>query len=193
MLSNRAYLRLAFDGLHEDLLRVLRYVEPADENLRTFSHEIWSLYVRTCMELEALFKQVATVRNHASILQKNNPTIRDYRLLEADLGLERRQVGMHFWRPQPKYIEPFASWSSSDPAVAWYSSYNKVKHDREQHFDLATLENMVAAFCGLFQVVSQTNILPTSQEWEHFVRTTPGGLREAVFPRYRLSVVDCRT
>jgi hypothetical protein len=192
MLCNRGHFRLSFDGLHQDLLRGLRYVEPVDDNLYTYSHEIWSLYMRTCVELEALFKGVAAVLGRAAVLQKDRPTILDYRLLEADLGLERRQIGMHFWRPQPKYIEPFASWSTNKPPVAWYSTYNKVKHNREEHFHLANFGNLTSAFCGLFQVVIQTNILPTSRECDHLVTTTSTGLNEAVFPRYQLSQRDHR-
>lgn len=190
MLSGHAHLRFAFDALHEDFLHLLRYVEPAEENLPTFSNEIWSLYVRTCMEIETLFRQVAVVRDHAGVLRKDKPTIMDYRLLEKELGLEQRQIGMLFWRPQVKYVEPFASWSINTPPVAWYSTYHKVKHDREQNFKLANFGNLLLAFCGLFQVVIQTNVLPTSREADHFVITTSSGLQEAVFPRYRLSQLD---
>ena len=92
MLSNRGHLRLAFETLHEDLLHILRFVEPCIDNEGTYSHEIWSLYVRTCMELETVFKQVAIVRGHKTLAAKKQPTILDYRALESELGLEHRTV-----------------------------------------------------------------------------------------------------
>lgn len=192
MLSNLGYLRLSFDMIHRDVYALMEYVEPCDDNLATYSHAIYTLFIRCCTEIEAIFKQVARIGNYTSITNKSRPTILDYRQMEVmHLGFEDRVIGVHFWRSHIKYFEPFKDWTRSTPPVAWYQAYNQVKHDREANFAQANLENLMLAFCGLFQAVIQTNILPTSEKWDHYVDYSSGS-SEAVFPKYQLSQQDRR-
>lgn len=99
------------------------------------------------------------------------------------LGFENRLIRVHFWRPQVKYFEPFKDWTRSTPPIAWYQAYNQVKHNRQANFSQANFENLMLAFCGLFQAAIQTSILPLSERWDHYVIDT-NGFPEAVFPRY---------
>jgi hypothetical protein len=113
--------------------------------------------------------------------------------MENDLGFEQRLIGLHFWRPAVKYVEPFKDWTTSNPPVSWYSAYHRVKHDREANFAEANFGNLILAYSGLFQAVIQTNILPTENAWDHVVVQTISNKSEAVFPKYQLSQIDGRS
>lgn len=47
-------------------------------------------------------------------------------------------------------IRPFAAWSSQNPtqSLPWYDAYNKTKHDRELHFQEASLLRCIEAVCA---------------------------------------------
>jgi len=51
------YVR-AFMIIQNDLQKLFEYVEPADENLGTYSYRIHELFMRSCIELEANFKAI---------------------------------------------------------------------------------------------------------------------------------------
>jgi len=40
---------------------------------------------------------------------------------------------------------PFVGWSDTQPtqSLEWYNAYNKVKHNRDENFNLATVENCI--------------------------------------------------
>ena len=67
-MSPEHYTR-AFIIIQGDLLKLFEYIEPADENLSTYSYRIHALLMRACIEVEAIFK---------AILKENifNPTDR---------------------------------------------------------------------------------------------------------------------
>lgn len=57
----------------------------------------------------------------------------------------------------PYVCKPFENWDSTQPtkSLKWYDAYNKVKHNKNQNYDKATLENClnaVAAVIILFSV-----------------------------------------
>ena len=55
--SPEHYVR-AFLLLQKDLQTLFEYVEPSDQNLKTYSFRIHELFMRSCIELEANFKAI---------------------------------------------------------------------------------------------------------------------------------------
>jgi hypothetical protein len=122
----------SFRLLVDDLKEVCAFVEPTDANLNTFSHRIYELLLRACTEFESASKQTLVSVGYSKPVSEMN--IYDYRTLEQHLKLEQFEVGLLFWQPAPSYVRPFASWSTAQPPLSWYSDYNKVKHNRNTEF-----------------------------------------------------------
>lgn len=55
--SPEHYVR-AFLLIQKDLENLFEYVEPADDNLDTYSFRIHELFLRSCIEIEANFKAI---------------------------------------------------------------------------------------------------------------------------------------
>lgn len=74
----------------------------------------------------------------------------DYVKLADVLKLREYAIRLPFY-PWLDLIRPFAGWSPSPTPtkdLGWYNSYQAVKHDRENHFNRATLLNALQAVCG---------------------------------------------
>lgn len=106
----------SFGLLVEDLQRLLQFVEPSDANLATYSHRSYELILRTCTEWESLCKEVLCAINPTLKPAKMN--VRDYRALELEthFKLEPLSVGLLFWSPTPRYVNPFSGWKTRDSA-----------------------------------------------------------------------------
>lgn len=62
---------------------------------------------------------------------------------------------IHYKITIPRYgltLTPWIDWAASSPPK-WWSDHNKVKHHRDQHFDLATLKNCINAVAALMVTV----------------------------------------
>jgi hypothetical protein len=52
----------------------------------------------------------------------------------------------------PRYklsFKPWETWSASSSPDWWSKGYNKIKHERDQHFCKANLHNAILSTCGL--------------------------------------------
>jgi len=72
---------------------------------------------------------------------------------EAEEHLELDAAFSIFLTPEVTFLNPFSSWKTKVPA--WWSAYNRLKHDRLNHYSAATYENTVFALCALHQVVAR--------------------------------------
>jgi len=141
----------AFLSIQADLLTLMDFVEPADANLRTYSHKIHQLLVRTCIEVEANLTAILKENGYA---EARGWTMKDYRLVEHSHRLSSFQVRVPIWRGTSGARSPFSAWSQPQGALAWYQHYNKAKHDRHESFHLATFEALIDAVAGLVVVPS---------------------------------------
>jgi hypothetical protein len=155
-LKRQEYLPV-FKLLISDFQRICQFIEPTDDNLKTYSHRIYELFLRSCTEFESIAKDsLASV----SYSKTKNLNINDYVHLESYLGLERFEVGMLLWRPNRRFTKPFDKWTTNSPKLIWYQNYNQVKHNRNNDFQKSNLENLVLAISGLFVLMAQTSLLP---------------------------------
>ncbi len=140
----RHYIR-AFAIIQKDLLNLFEYVEPSDQNLKTYSFRIHELLIRTCIEVEA---------NCSAILRENIYTkeghlkMKDYRIIDKTHRLSSYKVALPIWNGKGNVRTPFKQWETGD-ILDWYDAYNKSKHNRHDNFKFATLDNLLDAVGGL--------------------------------------------
>lgn len=134
--------------LIEKLDEVLLYIEPSQIGLRTYSHKCRELLILACTEVENLWAQYMR-------LASANPagrtfTTNDYVRLLIPLHLRDYLISCKLIS-NTYSVNPFSQWSASSPtqSLPWYSAYNKTKHDREQYFSEATLENCIHAIAAV--------------------------------------------
>ena len=141
--------RRSFRVCYGDLQRCLHFIEPHDDNLPAFSHRTFELLLRLSTEFEAACKASAQARNCPLPKQSN---IADFRDFLIPLGIVECEIVFTAWNPEPHTFAPFRGWSPDTP-LAWYQSYNRVKHDRMAQFHEASLGNVCLAFSALFSVL----------------------------------------
>jgi len=79
--SPEQYIR-AYLLIQKDLLNLFDYIEPSDNNQKTYSFRIHELLIRTCIEIEANFK---------AILRENGLTVIDFKYTDyLKLNLSHR-------------------------------------------------------------------------------------------------------
>jgi len=133
-------------ALINQLQEICQVVHPLGNNLKTFGHEIRNVLILASTEVEAHWKSV--LKAHG--VEGRNTT--DYVKLAPALKLPDFAVDFP-WYPWMDAIKPFKNWIHSvSPTqnLAWYDSYNRVKHDRESNFAEATLECAFQAISGCF-------------------------------------------
>jgi hypothetical protein len=149
------YIR-AFEIIQKDLLAIFESVEPADQNLPTYSFRMHELLMRTCIELEANFKAILAANTYS---KTGNLNITDYYKIDVSHYLSEYEVRLPYWTGTRSVWKPFDEWranaASATPwSLAWYSAYNAAKHDRAGALSQANLENLLYAITGLEVVLS---------------------------------------
>jgi hypothetical protein len=137
-----------FLALEADLARVSRYVEFCQANLGVFSIELAHLLLSAASEVEVMAKCVCkqlqpsarpdNINKYRSILHSAVRTGKINDLTGIQVAIPR--YGMTF--------TPWENWfAPKNPD--WWKSYNNVKHQRDAHFNEATLQHAVNAVAGL--------------------------------------------
>lgn len=137
-----------FIALEKDLETVSRYVEFSKQNLDVYSIELAHLLFAAASEVEVIAKLLC---------RRFNPTARcksinDYRpILLAELpDLPTTEILINRYGLS---FKPWDNWSnSSNNNPLWWHSYNEVKHQRDTHFNKATLKNVLNALGALLVI-----------------------------------------
>ena len=110
--------------LEDKFIQTFQFVEPNEENFKTFSNEFVLLIQSIGVELDLVFKQFCeldldkryTINNYyANVIQKF-PDICDNDIGVKDLGFQ---------------IKPFYGWEKDAPSksLQWWEAYNCIKHN----------------------------------------------------------------
>ena len=140
-----SFVVTTFRSLEEQLISCMEYIPYLDQNLQVASPRLVPLLMDACSLIESIFRhtqgntQRGGLRSYATIL-------------EGRLGLEEATT-LLLISPM-KLLRPFAGWTSSVPP--WWDAYNRLKHDRIQNSNAATLGYSVAALAGLHQVLARS-------------------------------------
>lgn len=132
-----------FLALERDMEAVARYVEFDESNFSTYSIELGMLLFAAASEVDVIAKLLCEYIDPAA--QRNN--IRDYKavLRPAMPHLPDAKIFV------PRYgltLNPWLNWRGPQNPQ-WWLAYNKVKHERNIHFNQATLKNALNALGAL--------------------------------------------
>lgn len=164
--NDRLELCRSYLLIENDLRNLLEYIEPADINLKSFSHRTYELFLRACTEMEMNCKGILSANGYVRT-SRGNMNIEDYYKIDQATKISEYQIIFKSWRSGRKVFQPFKEWrnpaNQSQPHVlSWYQSYNDVKHNRHNNFEEANFENVLNAtasvLCLLF---SQFNLHST--------------------------------
>ena len=152
------YIR-AFLMIQSDLIKLFEFIEPADENIKTFSFRIHSLFMRTCIEIEANFKAILqeniyTPKDKKGKKRKESAwNISDYKLIDKTHHLSSYTIELPIWNGSKNKFNPFSDWRENK-SLFWYKAYNQSKHDRQNNFKKANFENLMNAVSALLILLS---------------------------------------
>jgi hypothetical protein len=136
-----------FLALEEDLDRLSRYVDLADGNDSTYSIEIARLFLAASSEVDVVLKQLARKINSSSKADNINKYYTDISIHYTNF--------IKFEVLLPRYglsLKPWINWSANT-SPCWWQDHNKVKHERNKHFNKANLKNCLNSVAGLFVAV----------------------------------------
>ena len=143
----------AFLMLQADLQELFTFIEPADQNLETYSHRIQQLLTRCCIEVEANLTAILLENKYPKT--SRDLTMKDYKLVEFSHRLSLYRIRIPGWIGSKNIRTPFAAWGGATQcSLTWYQAYNQAKHDRHAHFHLATFDVLLEAICGLAVLLS---------------------------------------
>ena len=133
-----------------DLYKVFEYIEPCDDNLATYSHRIFELFLRCATEFETNCKGVLLANSYKVPAKDMN--VKDFYKLEKVMKLSEYEIICDQWT-SPHRFRPFEDWRKGFQ-LTWYQSYNQVKHNRSSSFALANFGNLMMSICGLVVVLA---------------------------------------
>lgn len=140
----------AMQLLDVEIQRVFDYVEPTDQNLHCFSHELYALFLRACTEFESNAKGVLSANDYQP--KNDHWTIGDYSKLNKAMKLSEYEVRVLPWHGERSIVKPFSGWDSGN-TLPWYQDYNTVTHSRSAKFACASVENTILAVTGVLALL----------------------------------------
>lgn len=152
-----------FLALEKDLENVSRFIEFSDDNLSTYSIELTHILLSASSEVDVIMKQICSLLDSS----QSADNINNYRtLIQLHLSLIINQevsvdrFGILF--------KPWENWNGTQNPN-WWRSYNNVKHQRNNHFKEANLQNTINAVGALLLTVTHYYKLAFSKEVGHDV------------------------
>jgi len=148
--TERAAAIVQIVSLTDWLSRCLVVVESDPRNMQVFGNEFRNILILASTEFEAQAKGVLRANYYTSSRNDGRWTTADFVKLEPALRLADYIIDFPRF-PQLPMQRPFEGWTTDQPtsSLGWYDAYNQVKHDRERHFEKASLSNALAAVSGV--------------------------------------------
>ncbi len=150
-----------FLALERDLETASRYIEFSEQNFQTYSIELAHLLLAAASEVDVVSKLVCSQMVEGA----NAQNINDYRVIIMDTYPEIAELPISV----PRYGLTFKPWENwgNNRNPNWWRSYNDVKHERNEHYNQATLQNALNAIGALLILVHrfyQTELSPHAGE-----------------------------
>lgn len=137
-----------FLALENDLENVARYIEFSESNFTTYSIELAHLLFAASSEVDVIAKLLCKKLSP----QKKVENINDYRIILVEKLPDLVQFQVFI----PRYgltMTPWDNWTNTENEYPlWWRNYNQVKHQRDTHFDKATLKNALNSMAALLIV-----------------------------------------
>ena len=134
-----------FIALENDLINISRYIELAEDNFSTYSIELEKLLFSACSEFEVISKELALLMtgNKPDNIEKIHSFLAKHLHDIFSLVVRIDRYGIK--------LQPFEDWSKNEAytPLPWWTSYNKVKHQRTEHYSKANLNNVLNSLAAL--------------------------------------------
>jgi hypothetical protein len=158
-----------FLALERDLESTSRYVEFSTENLETYSIEFAHLLLSSASEIDTIAKCICAILDPTVKTDNINKYRKVIKTAEESQKAADIFGTKHELHPLPDNLKhrlseikvfiprygiqciPWKSWAV-DKNPDWWTHYNNVKHERNKHFNKATLRNVVNALAGLLAI-----------------------------------------
>lgn len=126
--------------LIQKLQEILLFIEPSEDGLKAYSHKIRELLFLACSDLESTLKKYNFGKNER---------MQDYIEILKFVDLTKYKISLVGYA-KPYKCCPFKNWNKdkATQSLPWYDAYNKIKHNREENFNFATLENCINAIAA---------------------------------------------
>jgi hypothetical protein len=136
-----------FLAIESDLENTASFVEIAKDNFCTFSIEYVRILLSASSETDVISKLVCeridSTRTYNNIDQYRQRITAEYpKLFTMEVLLPRYGLTLKPWENWGHNINP-----------SWWKSYNNVKHQRNDYYNEANLENALNSVAGLFCMV----------------------------------------
>jgi hypothetical protein len=132
-----------FTALEQDVETLARFVEPVQQNDKTYSLEMCRILFAAAAECEVVLKEIAKLFSCPSDRYDIKDLQRAIMQHMPDLAAEKvfiKRYGLE--------LDPWKNWRSSQ-TPDWWTGYNKVKHQRLNNYDEGNLTNALNAVGAL--------------------------------------------
>jgi hypothetical protein len=144
VVSNTSFIHWNyFLAIESDLENLSRYIEFINANFKTYSIELAHLLLASSSESDVVLKQLCALLSPNERVEN----IDDYRKIIKSKLPEFINESIYINRYGIS-VKPWDNWNG-DNNPYWWSSYNKVKHERNVYFDQANLEHTISSVGGL--------------------------------------------
>jgi len=126
-----------FLAIETDLIKTARFIEFCEDNLQTYSIELAHILISASSEVDVILREICKILDE----DKNANNINDYRevIQEYLPDLINEPIFVHRYGLE---FVPWENWNG-DESPNWWRSYNKVKHQRNEYFNMANLQNVL--------------------------------------------------
>ncbi len=140
---------ISFNNRVKELKDIFSSVSPHENNLHTFSEDIFSSFHLTCTNFENLSKYLLSRTNLSRKLPKNY-VLKDYKEYIVHKNLLNVGTRLFYWEGKKEMKSyPFKEFNNGE-TLSWFTSYNKVKHNYKEYMEEANLENLITAISALY-------------------------------------------
>lgn len=138
-----------FIALEQDLEIVSRYIEFSEHNFSVYSIELAHLLFAAASEVDVMAKLLCKRLQPTA----NPDNISGYREILLDKLSDLPTIEVFITRYGLSF-KPWENWlGPGNDNPLWWRSYNQVKHQRDTHFNKATLKNALNALGALLILI----------------------------------------
>lgn len=146
-----------YERLEEGVLTFAKHVPMTEGNEALEAPILVSYLLDACGLLDSLFRDMtpSSVVIEDETIAKKDCTIKQFATLHSS-KLDLPNCRSIMLVTPPRYRQPFSPWRgmmSSYVDLPWWSSHNKLKHDRLANIKLSNLGATLDALCALQQVI----------------------------------------
>lgn len=132
-----------FLAIETDLIKTARFIEFCEDNLQTYSTELAHILISASSEVDVILREICRIVD----VNKNANNINDYREVIQEYLPNMINEPIFIHRYGLEFV-PWENWNDNE-SPDWWRCHNKVKHQRNKHFDMANLQNALNAVGAL--------------------------------------------